>query len=391
MVTEAPDVLHVDLDAFYASVEASRDPSLAGRPLIVGGTSARGVVLSCSYEARAAGVRNGMPAMRARRLCPRAAFVAPDFSAYRERSKAFRAILDAFTPLVEPLSLDEAFCDVSAAHTLFGSTAQIGRRIRQRVAAEVGVTCSVGAGPTKLVSKLASRACKPDGMLVVADVEAFLRPLPVEGLWGVGESTADACRRLGLRTVGDLAGAPRSLLVRTFGEAAGSHLAALAHGSGDRTVVPDSEARSIGAEETFEVDVGSNERLRGEILRLSDRVASRLVAGDLAARTITLKIRLASFETHTRSKTLSTPTSDVWTISRVARESLDGFRRGRQLVRLLGVTASGLVRGPVSEQLSFDPRPRYADAERAMTRVRRRFGRESLGLAGLLDEPPRDP
>ncbi|HVL80994.1 MAG TPA: DNA polymerase IV, partial [Actinomycetota bacterium] len=257
------DILHVDLDAFYASVERRRDPALRDVPLVVGGRGPRGVVLSCSYEARAVGVRNGMPGTRARRLCPDAVFVPPDFDAYTEASRRFRAILDEMTPIVEPISLDEAFCDVSGAHALFGTTERIGETIRRRVESELGIVCSVGAGPTKLVAKLASRACKPDGLLVVDDPRAFLDPLPVEELWGVGEATATVLRRLGLRTVGELAATPGWVLAQALGPQLGSHLLALANNRDERRVEPQTEARSVGAEETFDRDLSSEDRITG--------------------------------------------------------------------------------------------------------------------------------
>ncbi len=382
------DILHVDLDAFYASVERRRRPELTGRPLVVGGHAARGVVLSCSYEARAAGVRNGMPAARARRLCPATVFVPPDFAAYQEASGRFRAILDAFTPVVEPISLDEAFCDVAGAHRLYGSSGQIGAAIRERVRSELDLVCSVGGGPSKLVAKVASRHCKPDGLLIVDDPVAFLHPLSVSELWGVGQATADALGRLGIRTIADLAATPASVLRGAIGASAGRSLHDLAHGIDERPVTPAVRAKSVGAEETFDRDLTSEDAIGAEILRLADRVASRLVAQKLTGRTVTLKIRLASFATHTRSRTLSTPTSDVWTIHAAAREAYAAFRRGRQSVRLLGVTVSGFTDGPVTEQLSFDSGPSYAKAEEALEGVRRRFGSEAVRLARLIDPSP---
>jgi len=381
------DILHVDLDAFYASVERARRPETRGRPLIVGGAGTRGVVLSCSYEARESGVRNGMPSMRARRLCPDAIFVPPDFSAYRETSEGFRAVLDVFTPVVEPISLDEAFCDVGGAHLLWGTTVEIGCKIRERVRDEVGLACSVGGGATKLVAKVASRRCKPDGLLVVDDPIAFLHPLPVSELWGVGGVTATALQRLGIRTVGELAATPLATLRREIGSSAGAHLHRLARGEDPSPVVTDHQARSVGAEETFSEDIGDPERMGAELLRLSDRVAGRLVASGFTARTITVKIRSATFETHTRSTTLRTPTSDVWTIHRAATEAFGRFRRGRQPIRLLGVQATGLRSGEVAQQLTFDRTADYASAERALHEVRGRFGRGAVQLGRLIDPP----
>jgi DNA polymerase-4 len=381
------DVLHVDLDAFYVSVERRKAAELRGVPVVVGGAGGRGVVLSCSYEARARGVRNGMPSARAKRLCPNAVFVAPDFESYTAASKRFRALLEEFTPRVEPISLDEAFCDVSGAHRLYGSSVELAERIRARVREELDLVCSVGAGPTKLVAKIASRACKPDGVLVVDDPVAFLHPRPVEDLWGVGEVTAGVLRRLGISTIGELARTPVSVLRPLVGPAGAAHLHAVSWGRDPSPVEPGSEARSVGAEETFPHDLDAEEAIGAELLRLSDRVASRLVRSGFRARTITLKIRLADFETHTRSTTLRTATSDVWTIFRTADAAYRRFRRGRRAIRLLGVSGSALVAGPVAEQLTLERRPALAEAEAAVERVRGRFGKGALHMARLLRKP----
>jgi DNA polymerase IV len=378
------DILHVDLDAFYVSVERRRRPELSGRPVIVGGAGGRGVVLSCSYEARAKGVRNGMPSARARRLCRAAVFVPPEFEGYTSASKLFRAVLESFTPKVEPISLDEAFCDVSGAHRMYGSSEEIAHRIRAVVKDELDLVCSIGGGPTKLVSKVASRACKPNGVLVVNDPIAFLHPLPIEDLWGVGDVTAEKLRLLGISTIGELAQMPVGVLRAAVGAASSAHLHAVAWGRDPSPVAPRDENKSVGAEETFETDIDSDEQLEAELLRLSDRVASRLVKASVRARTITVKIRLADFKTHTRSATLPTPTDDVWTIFATAQGSYRGFRRGKRALRLLGVTGSGLTAGEVSEQLSFGRKPAYAEAEKAVSRVRKRFGDAAVRLARLL-------
>lgn len=389
-LTKRPDILHVDLDAFYVSVERQRDQSLVGIPVIVGGSGDRGVVLSCSYEARARGVRNGMPSVRARRLCAEAVFVPPRFEEYANASKRFRELLETFTPTVEPISLDEAFCDVSGAHRLYGTTLEVAEAIRSRVRDALGLVCSVGAGDTKLVAKIASRACKPDGVLAIDDAAGFLHPRPVSDLWGVGAVTTDVLRGLGISTIGELAHTPESVLRARVGTAAAVHLAAVAWGKDPSPVSPRDDAKSVGAEETFASDIDDEDSLGGELLRLSDRVASRLVSSKLRARTITLKIRLADFETHTRSTTLRTPTNDVWTIFRTAEDAYRRFRRGRRAVRLLGVSASGLVEGAVSEQLTFERRAAYGDAEAAVERVRGKFGRQSVRMARLLPKQDAD-
>jgi DNA polymerase IV len=382
----ATDILHVDLDCFYVAVERRKDAELRGRPVIVGGVGGRGVVLSCSYEARANGVRNAMPSARARRLCRDAVFVPPDFESYTDASKAFRAVLDAFTPKVEPISLDEAFCDVSGAHTLYGSSEDIAHAIRARVKGELELDASVGGGPTKLVAKVASRTCKPDGVLLVDDPIAFLHPMSIEELWGVGEITATSLRRLGITTIRELAEFPKDVLRQAVGTASSHHLHAVAWGRDPSPVVERAANKSVGAEETFERDLDDEDELAAELLRLSDRVASRLTDASMRARTITVKIRLADFETFTRSATIKTHTSDAWTIFQTARGAFASFRRGRRSVRLLGVSASGVVSGPMPEQLSLEPAPRYAEAERALAKVRERFGRKALRFARLLDD-----
>ncbi|MEX0650721.1 MAG: DNA polymerase IV, partial [Actinomycetota bacterium] len=254
-------ILHADIDAFYASVEVLKDPSLTGKPVIVGGVGGRGVVSSASYEAREFGVRSAMPTVRARRLCPDGVFVPPDFQAYQAHSNRFREVLLAHTPLVEPISLDEAFLDVAGATMMFGEPREIAVRIRAEVEREVGVTCSVGVAPTKFVAKLASDHCKPNGMLVVpADgVLGFLEPLPVVRLWGVGVKTGEVLSRLAVRTVGDLAATPEPILARLLGEQSARHLSQLAHGIDERDVVPYESPRSVGHEETFEHDLDDDE------------------------------------------------------------------------------------------------------------------------------------
>ena len=339
-----PDILHVDLDCFYVSVERQKDPSLNGRPVIVGGDGVRGVVLSCSYEARAKGVRNGEPSIRAKRLCRDAVFVSPDFESYSAASKGFREVLNSFTPRVETISLDEAFCDVTGAHTLLGTSEEIAHALRARVADELGLSASVGGGPTKLVAKVASRTCKPDGVLLVDDPVSFLHPLPIEELWGVGDTTAGVLRGMGIATIGDLASFPKSVLRDRVGPASAGHLHAVAWGIDPSPVHGRGSAKSVGAEETFSSDLDDEDALAGELLRLADRVASRLMDAGVRARTITVKIRTADFNTYTRSATLRVPTADAWTIFQTARDAFQAFRRGRRTIRLLGVTGSGLAR-----------------------------------------------
>jgi DNA polymerase-4 len=382
----AEPILHADLDAFYASVEVLKDPSLKGKPVIVGGVGARGVVTSASYEARAFGVRSAMPSVRARRLCPEGIFVSPDFEAYRTHSTRFREVLLAHTPFVEPISLDEAFLDVGGATLLFGSPVEIAQRIRAAVEAEVGVTCSIGVAPVKFVAKIASDDCKPDGMRHVpaGEVRTFLDPLPVRRLWGVGEKTGDVLDRMAIRTVGDLGRTPVTILERLLGEAAATHLSALAHGVDDRVVVPYEAPKSVSHEATFDRDLDDEREILRELLALSGKVAARLREDGYRARTVTLKARLANFTTLTRSRTRGDPSdlgADLYrTVSELYR-SLPGARRR---IRLLGVQAGGLVPAG-AEQLALLHPERWGDVERTVDRIERRFGAGATKPASLLD------
>ena len=392
LVTERPaePILHADLDAFYASVEVLKDPSLAGKPVIVGGTGARGVVASASYEARAYGVRSAMPAVRAQRLCPDGVFLPSDFEAYRVHSNRFREVLLACTPLVEPISLDEAFLDVGGATRLFGSPAAIAAAIRRDVAREVGVTCSVGVASTKFVAKLASEDCKPDGLRRVPSdgTLAFLEPMPVGRVWGVGEKTGDLLARLAIRTIGDLGRTPEPILERLLGAQLARHLTELAQGVDERSVVPYEAPKSIGHEETFEHDLDDEAEIRRELLALAGRVGSRLREDGYRARTVTLKARLANFTTLTRSRTLRDATdvgADVYHVVAGLYDALPGDRRR---IRLLGVQASGLAPAG-AEQLALLNGERWGDVERAMDRIERRFGRGAATQAALLDRDGR--
>ena len=303
-------ILHVDLDAFYASVEQLHDPTLRGRPVIVGGLGPRGVVAAASYEARAFGVYSAIPMARARRACPEGVFLAPRFEVYGEASRAVMDILRSFTPLVEPIASDEAFLDVAGAARLHGTGHECAVAIRARVRGETGLTASVGVATTKLLAKLASDSAKPDGLLVIAPGTEldYLHPLPVRRLWGVGPATEGRLAGLGVRTIGDLAAVSEADLVATLGDASGRHLHALAWNRDARPVVPGREAKSIGNEETFPTDLTDRERLGAEIVRLADRVAQRLRAAGRAGRTVQLKVRYTGFRTITRSRTLPEPT-----------------------------------------------------------------------------------
>jgi DNA polymerase-4 len=393
-------ILHVDMDAFFAAVEALDDPALAGRPLIVGGTGPRGVVASCSYEARAYGVRSAMPATQARRLCPDAVFVAGRYERYAEVSRQMHAVFHRFTPLVEGISLDEAFLDVTGAIRLFGPAPAIAAAIRDAVRDELRLSCSVGVAPVKFLAKLASEAAKPRagpagrqegaGVFVIEpgrELE-FLHPLPIEALWGVGPATADRLHRLGLTTVGDLARLPPEVLETAVGRAHGSHLANLARGIDRRAVEPDREVKSVSHEETYATDRYDPDQLHVEIVRMADAVASRVRRAGLAGRTVTLKIRYGDFTTRTRSVTSPAPLSSGPAIAGLASTLLAGLDLAPG-VRLLGVGVSNLA--PVgdgdAEQLVLDLAP-WAPASRspsaAVDEVRRRFGPGAVGPAALL-------
>jgi len=385
------------MDAFYASVEIRDRPELAGRPVIVGGNpypGGRGVVLSASYQARAFGVHSAMPVARARRLCPRAVFVPPRHQVYAAVSKEVMAIFGAVTPEVEPLALDEAFLDVSGALRRLGTPAGIAAHIRAQVAEQQGITCSVGVAPCKFVAKIASALCKPDGLLVVpqAGVLDFLHPLPVAALWGVGERAGEVLARLGLRTVSDIAHTPLATLQRELGVSQGTHLAALAWGRDERRVTPRVPEKSIGAEETFAADIDDPDRIRRELLKLSGRTAHGLRAGGYVARTVSVKIRLASFKTMTRSRTLSHPTDvarEIYATACSLYESA-GLDRGAQL-RLVGVRVSGLGRAAdANAQLTFDDKPvGWREAERTVDKIASRFGAGAVGPAALMEHPDR--
>jgi len=382
-------ILHVDMDAFYASVEVRDRPELAGKPVIVGAVGGRGVVLSATYEARAFGVRSAMPVSRAQRLCPQAVFVAPRHGVYGAVSREIMALFRGVTPEVEPLSLDEAFLDVGGAIRRLGRPAVIARRIRATVRGQYGLTCSVGVATTKFVAKLASTVSKPDGLCVVpaARVLDFLHPLPVAALWGVGERTGEVLARFGLRTVGDLARTPLDTLQRELGTAAGAHLSALAWGRDPRPVLSHVPDKSIGAEETFATDVADPVVIRRELLRLSERTAQGLRAGGSVARTVVVKLRLANFKTITRSKTLPEPTDVAQKIYTTAAALYAGSGLGSQArLRLVGVRAAGLLpAGTVATQLAFGEQPAaWRDAEQAVDKIAGRFGTGTVRPAALV-------
>ena len=400
-------ILHVDMDAFYASVEIHDNPDLMRKPVIVGGAGARGVVASCSYEARAYGVRSAMPSSRARRLCPHAVFVAGRYDRYAEVSKQIHAVFESFTPLVEGISLDEAFLDVTGSIRLFGTAPAIAHEIRNRIGSDLGLGCSVGVAPSKFLAKLASESAKPYSTLkgvtpgkgvVVIDAGqelAFLHPLPIEALWGVGPATAERLRRLGITTVGDLAGLPTATIEGAIGRAAGSHLLRLANAIDDRPVEPDRDVKSISHEETYAVDRVDVDGLHGEAVRMSDAVAARMRKASLTGRTVTLKIRYGDFRTMTRSKTLAKGIQDGQALASIAGKLLASIELGDG-IRLMGIGVSNLSpcdEEPVQMQLfaeSQDERHERDEAERwrsatgAIDSIRDRFGDSAVAPAATM-------
>ncbi len=383
------DILHVDMDAFFASVEIRRRPSLRGLPVVVGWGGNRGVVTSASYEARAFGVRSAMPSMRARALCPRAIFIQPDMQAYADASRAVMALFREVTPMVEQLSVDEAFLDVSGARRLFGTPEEIGAMIRRRMVAEQQLTCSIGVAPNKFLAKLGSTRAKPDGMIVIPSdgVLQFLHPLPVSALWGVGKRTEESLRRLGLATVGDVAQASKAMLRAAVGQAAAAHLHELSWGRDSRRVSTERVDKSLGSETTFETDVSDAESLRRTILWLSQQVATRARAGDIAGRTVSVKLRFADFRTITRSRTLPAPTDVAQEIFRTAVELTEPARGGQPL-RLIGVRLEGLVEvaGSARQMTLDEPEHSWRDAEVATDALTAKFGRGVVRPASLVQK-----
>lgn len=392
-------ILHVDLDAFFAAVEQRDDPRLRGKPVLVGGSAQRGVVAAASYEARRFGIRSAMPMAEALRRCPHAIVVAHRMSRYAETSRQFFAVLDRFSPLVEPLSLDEAFLDVTGAERLLGDGLAIAREIKHEVRAELALVASVGVAPSKLVAKIASDIDKPDGLRVVAPGEeaAFLAPLPATRLWGVGAVMQEKLDALGLRTIGDLASYPEAVLQARLGARMGTQLAALARGEDVREVEPAGLPVSIGHEETFDVDLGRKEDIAVLLLGQADRVAARLRGLALRARVVQLKIKYADFRLVTRRRTLDDATVDGTTIGHTAVEMLDDLEiaegRGKRLaVRLCGVSATGLEPRDAPRQLTLTEPTRHRGERIGDTidRIHARFGkgvvRRAVHVTGAPDD-----
>ena len=392
-------ILHLDLDAFYAAVETLDRPELRGKPVIVGGGENRGVVAAASYEARKFGVRSAMPTSTAKRLCPRGIFLPVRMSRYQEASDGVFAIYRRFTPLVEPLSIDEAFLDVTGCRRLFGSAEDVARKIKETVRQETGLTVSAGAAPNKFIAKIASDLGKPDGLVIVPPgrEQEFLDPLPVGRVWGVGKVTEGELARMGIRTILDLRRTPREILSRCFG-AHGDHLYELARGIDDRPVETEREAKSVGREETYDRDLRERGAMRRELLSLSGSVAERLRRQGVRGKTVTLKVKYHDFVQVTRAITLADPTDDGGTIYRCAVELLAETEAGARPVRLLGVSVSRLeepkarVPGSRMEQMPLfgapgkarDAAPAPPDPakkerlNRAVDRIREKFGSKGI-------------
>lgn len=389
------------MDAFFASVELLRHPELRGRPVVVGGDGPRGVVAAASYEARAYGIFSAMPSTRARRQCPDLVFLHGDHAHYSAVSARIMAELRDLTPLVEPLSLDEAFCDVTGVLHSDGDAATLGAEIRDRIRDLEGLESAVGVGPSKFIAKLASKRAKPVvgrpgspprpgvGVLVVeADEQgAFLEKLAVEEIWGVGPATLARLSSIGVRTIGDLAAIPRPVLERRFGRAAGAHLHDLANGIDPRPVEVDRAPKSIGHEETYARDLTAVVELRTEVLRLADATAARLREHDLLGRTVQLKVRFADFTTITRSRTFGEATASSRALASTATRLLDEVDVSRG-VRLLGVSMSNLVAETDARQLTLDMdrSDAWHDTEQVVEDVRARFGPRAIASAALLND-----
>jgi len=390
-------ILHVDMDSFFVSVELLDLPEMRGLPTAVAHDTPRSVISSASYEARRFGVRSAMPVTRAKQLCPSLVLLEPHFGKYRDASRAVMAIFEQFTPLVEPLSIDEAFLDVSGSVRLFGPPLEISHQLRKRVRDETGLPASVGLAATKHVAKLASQRAKPDGVLEVPPERTleFLHPLPVEAIWGVGEATAKALHDRAIHTVGELAREPIESLRRIVGNASATRLHELSNGFDPRAVEPTRIEKSIGHEETFSVDETSRSNLDRELLRLSTRTAERLRALGLEARTVSIKVRFSDFSTVTRARTLPEPSSATRRIYLTARELLDSLElvgtgtgpdadRVTRPVRLIGVRAEQLHSSGASSLGLWDDDEQWRAVDEAVDNVQRRFGKAGVTAARLL-------
>ncbi|MEI7696563.1 MAG: DNA polymerase IV [Actinomycetes bacterium] len=378
-------ILHVDMDAFFASVAERDNPELKGKAVVIG-MGARGVVSAANYEARKFGIHSAMPVSRARRLAPHAIFLPVDMARYQEVSSHVMEIFESFTPWVEPVSVDEAFLDVSGVQRLLGSPREIATAIRAKVESQEGITCSVGIAPSKFIAKLASQHCKPNGMLeITADrILTFLHPLPIQAMWGVGPKTAETLERLGLRTIEDIAKLPRATLIRALGQASGASLYELAWGRDYRDVTPHDAEKSISSAETFPQDLDDPTQILTEFLRLTERSSARLRDKDLFARTVSIKVRFADFTTINRSKTLALPIDGTQEIYEVVKGLYEALRIERARLRLVGVSLENLSSGAPEQMVLGARESGWRQADGAIDRARERFGAGSVRPARLI-------
>jgi len=392
-------ILHVDMDAFYASVEQRDDPALRGRPVIVGGTGVRGVVAAASYEVRRFGVHSAMPVREALRRCPEAVCVPPRIGHYAAVSEQIFAVFHGFTPLVQGLSLDEAFLDVTASIGALGEAEHIAREVKRLVRERTELTASVGVAPNKLVAKIASDLGKPDGLVIVRpeEVRALLDPLPIRKLFGLGAKTAPKVEALGIRTLGELRQASAARLRPIFGRHT-ERVQQRAAGIDDRPVVPDRDEKQISAEETFDTDIADHSKLRAEVVRLADKTCARLRARRLSASCVTVKIRRGDFITYTRQRRFEPPTQETRVITSLATELLDTWlaSQPRAALRLLGVGVSELAPATQLDLFTVPQTEKDRQLDAAVDRIRERFGKVALAPASTLaprraPDPPRGP
>ena len=381
-------ILHVDMDAFYASVAEKDNPKLKGKAVVVG-AGRRGVVSAANYEARKFGIRAAMPVYKAKALAPHAIFISPDMARYEEVSRSVMSIFHDITPLVEPISLDEAFLDVTGARRLLGDGQTIAKLIRARVEQKEGITCSVGIAHNKFIAKIASNQCKPNGLLEIDPerVLEFLHPLAAKEIWGVGPKTNEQLAKMGLQTVGDIANTPRSTLIRVLGQASGSSLYELAWGRDYRDVEIEHIEKSISSSETFDQDLDSQEEILKEFLRLTERSVERMREKGFAAGTISIKVRFTDFKTISRSKTVDIPITGTQEIFEVVKNLYLALNLENVLIRLIGVSLDSLVEDEEINQMVLGQRTSgWQQADKAVDRIKNKFGSASLRPARLVED-----
>ena len=387
-VEQLATILHVDMDAFYASVAEKDNPKLKGKAVVVG-AGRRGVVSAANYEARKFGIRAAMPVYKAKALAPHAIFISPDMARYEEVSRSVMSIFHDITPLVEPISLDEAFLDVTGSRRLLGDGQTIAKLIRARVEQKEGITCSVGIAHNKFIAKIASNQCKPNGLLEIDPerVLEFLHPLAAKEIWGVGPKTNEQLAKMGLQTVGDIANTPRSTLIRVLGQASGSSLYELAWGRDYRDVEIEHIEKSISSSETFDQDLDSQEEILKEFLRLTERSVERMREKGFAAGTISIKVRFTDFKTISRSKTVDLPITGTQEIFEVVKNLYLALNLEDVLIRLVGVSLDSLVEDEEINQMVLGQRSSgWQQADKAVDRIKNKFGSASLRPARLVED-----